>query len=74
MEGVTIERARAAKTDILSRLADLPQVNGVGLTRTDQGFAVKVNLSEPLENDEAIPHEVNGVPVIVDIVGRIVAR
>jgi hypothetical protein len=74
MEGVSIERARAAKTQILAELANLPQINGVGLLRTDQGYAVKVNLSGPLENEETIPHEVDGVPIVVDIVGRIEAR
>jgi hypothetical protein len=74
MEGVTIERARAAKTHILDHVADLPQVNGVGLARLGEGYAVKVNLSEPLENGKAIPQEWDGVPVVVDLVGRIVAR
>jgi hypothetical protein len=35
---------------------------------------VKVNLSEPLEDEELIPQEVDGVPVVVDVVGRIAAR
>lgn len=56
------------------RLASIPQVNGVGLARLDGGYAVKVNLSEPLEKKSAIPTEVDGVPILVDVVGPIVAR
>ncbi len=74
VEGVTIERARAAKAQLLGQLADLRQVNGVGLVRLGQGYAVKINLSEPLEDEKAMPLEVDGVPVVVDLVGRIVAR
>jgi hypothetical protein len=47
--------------------------DGVSLTRIHQGCFVKVNLLEPLENEEAIPQEVGGVRVVVEIVGRIVA-
>lgn len=74
MEGVSIERARAAKSEVMVRVASIPQVNGVGLARIDHGYAVKVNLSEPLERISAIPSEVNGVPILIDIVGSIVAR
>jgi len=70
----TIEQARAAKTHVLAQLRHLRQLNGVGLARMDQGYVVKVNLSEPLENQELIPQEVDGVPVVVDVVGRIAAR
>ena len=74
MDGVAIDRARAAKIRVGLRLEDLPQVNGIGLVRIGQGYGIKVNLSEPLENQEAIPPEVDGVPVVVEFVGRIVAR
>ncbi len=74
MDGVGIDRARAAKSRVVLRLEDLPQVNGIGLVRIGQGYGIKVNLSEPLGNQEAIPPEVDGVPVVVEFVGRIAAR
>jgi hypothetical protein len=73
MESATIERARAAKTHFLEQFGHLRELNGVGLTRVDQGYAVKVNLSAPLDG-ALIPQEVDGVPIVVDVVGRIAAR
>jgi hypothetical protein len=74
MDGVPIERARAAKTQLLEKLSALPQLGGIGLVRIGDGFGVKVNLSEPLESDENVPQEIEGVPVVIDIVGRVTAR
>jgi hypothetical protein len=74
MEGVSIERARAAKAHLVEKLSSVPQLGGVGLVRVGEGFAVKVNLSEPLQIGDKIPLEFEGVPVLIDIVGRIVAR
>jgi hypothetical protein len=74
MEGVSIDRARAAKAHLLEKIVSLPQLGGIGLVRVGQGFGVKVNLSEPLESDKIIPQEFEGVPVLIDIVGRVTAR
>lgn len=75
MDGVPIERARAAKTHLLEKLSDLPQLGGIGLVRVGEGFGVKVNLSAALDNDdESVPQAFEGVPVLVEIVGRVSAR
>jgi hypothetical protein len=70
----TLDRARLAKTSLNKRLADRREVNGVGVTRTPDGFGVKVNLSREPNADLEIPDEVDGVSVEVEVVGEIRKR
>lgn len=63
--------ARQAKATVVELLGDLDAVNGVGIARTAEGYAVKVNLSRALEPDQALPDIVDGVPVVVEVVGPI---
>jgi hypothetical protein len=71
MAGVTLARARAAKAAALRQFEDLGTVVGVGLTRIDGEYAVKVNLREPLAEGIELPGEIDGVPVQVEVVGTI---
>jgi len=73
-EGTNIERARAAKDAVLSRLGGLAQVNGVGITRVGQGYGVKVNLAAHPDPGTELPEEIDGVPVVTELVGRISKR
>jgi hypothetical protein len=73
-EGTNIERARAAKDAVLARLGGLSQVNGVGITRVGQGYGVKVNLAEHPDPGTELPEEIDGVPVVTELVGRISKR
>jgi hypothetical protein len=66
--GCTLEQARAAK-EKAKRLFTASV--GVGITRLDEGYAVKVNLRNPLASEETIPKFIDGVPVQVEIVGEI---
>jgi hypothetical protein len=69
---VSREAARAAKATLRECLRGESEVVGLGLTRRDGGYAVKVNLrSGPCA---AVPAEVAGVPVVVEIVGLARAR
>ncbi len=63
--------ARQAKATVVELLGDHDAVNGVGIAPTADGYAVKVNLSRPLEPDRALPDIVDGVPVVVEVVGPI---
>ncbi|MGH9117883.1 MAG: hypothetical protein ACRD0A_08390 [Acidimicrobiales bacterium] len=63
--------ARQAKATVVELLADHEAVNGVGIARTPDGYAVKVNLSRELEPDQALPDIVGGVPVMVEVVGPV---
>jgi hypothetical protein len=48
----------------------LAPVVGVGVTRIDGGYGVKVNLRAPPPEGQ-IPESVDGVPVRVEVVGAI---
>jgi hypothetical protein len=69
----TLTEARAAKEKLLRRVAKRPEVNGVGISRRRDGYAIKVNVSEEL-GGRKLPAEVDGVPVRVEVVGSISKR
>jgi hypothetical protein len=73
-EGANIERARAAKSVALARLGGMPQVNGVGITRVGAGFGVKVNLAAQPDPETQVPEEIDGVPVVTELIGQISKR
>lgn len=71
MTAATLEQARAARDAMRAVLADRPEVSGIGITRHEGGYAVKVNLTTP---SDAVPKEMLGVPVRTEVVGRIRKR
>jgi hypothetical protein len=71
---ISVEQARAAKPRALDIFRRLAPVLGVGVTRVNHGYALKVNLARVPESDVVLPTEVDGVPVHVEIVGRIRKR
>lgn len=69
----SLEAARAAKEEAKRQVADKAQVVGVGLTRAKKGgYAVKVNVKDA--PTEPVPATVQGVPVVVEVVGTIRKR
>ena len=66
-----LEAARAVKEKAQIVFARLGRVCGVGITRRDNTYAVQVNLEEELAADCQCPDEIDGVPVVVHVVGRI---
>jgi hypothetical protein len=68
----SIDDARAVQRRLAKKYANTPQINGIGITRSGDGFAVKINLTEPL-TDAKIPSHVGNVDVRVDVVGPVVA-
>jgi hypothetical protein len=73
MNTTTLDQARLAKTHVGEIFRRFGQVAGVGLTKFDHGYAVKINLVTAT-NQEALPTEVDGVPVRVEVVGAIRKR
>ncbi|MGA8808798.1 MAG: hypothetical protein WB973_13060 [Thermoanaerobaculia bacterium] len=69
MTGVSLERARTAKTKIADLLQDETEVCGIGIATLDGGYGVKVNVTAAARLN--IPDEVDGVPVVVMVVGEI---
>jgi hypothetical protein len=66
-----LEAARAAKQKISEKLTGNSLVRGIGITRVDHRYAVKVNVARP--GAVSVPDEVDGVPVMVVVVGNLVA-
>jgi hypothetical protein len=70
---VTLEAARAAKDAAKRKFARRSGVVGIGLTRQGGGYALKVNLGEGA-TAARLPKDVNGVPVVVAVVGPVRKR
>ena len=68
----SLEDARRAKNALKSRLAGVTAVNGIGLTRDGDDYAIQVFLEEPVEMG-TVPDQEEEVPVLVDVIGKISA-
>ncbi len=71
MSTTTLDAARDAKGPALEVFGRLADVAGIGITRFDDGFGLKVNLTQEPEPGVELPQEVNGVPVRIEVVGRL---
>jgi hypothetical protein len=71
MRHISLERARAAKKTALQRFRKL---GSVGITRVQGEYAVKLNLSEPIEPGVKLPSEIDGVPLRVEVIGPVRPR
>ena len=71
---ISLEQARAAKESAKVLLTALPGVVGVGITKVGEDYALKVNLRAPLPAGVSVPERIGGVPVKVEVVGRITRR
>jgi hypothetical protein len=74
MDDPSLERARAAKPRALDVFSKLGDVVGIGLTRVGEQYGLKVNLSSAPKDPDAVPGEVDGVPVKVEVVGTLRKR
>ena len=73
--GVTLKQAQAAKAATLKLFAELVGEVSVGITAwEDGGYGLKVNLTSPPAPSTHFPTEVNGVPVRVEVIGRILKQ
>jgi hypothetical protein len=69
----TLQQARAAKAKAARMVSGHPDVNGVGITRDGDGYAVKLNLSARSKADP-LPRQIDGVKVRTEVVGSIRKR
>lgn len=74
MPDVTLEKARAAKAAALNRFRSIGEVVGVGITRVEGEYAVKINLSAPPPPGVEFPLEIDGVAVRIEVTGRVLPR
>ncbi|MHC4547842.1 MAG: hypothetical protein ACYTEZ_03615 [Planctomycetota bacterium] len=68
---ITLDLARAAKEKAKALLANVPEVNGIGIARRGDDYAVKVNLETEPEDRSDLPTVIDGVRVVFHVVGRI---
>ncbi len=71
--GASLDQARKAKAEVTARVAHDPVVAGIGIARRDGGWGVKVNVVRATP-ELAIPADVDGVPVTVEVVGNVAAQ
>lgn len=71
----TRDAARAAKMHLAQDLTSYKYVNGVGLSKASGQWVVKVNMSTKHSSTlRHIPESIDGVPVIVEVVGDLSAQ
>lgn len=68
-----LPRARSVKERLSEQLRAAAEVTGVGLMRRAGGWSVKVNLARPAPELD-LPSHIDGVEIITDVTGPIVAR
>ncbi len=74
LEQCSLEAARAAKAEEHETFTALAPVVGVGITRIGDGYGLKVNLQQAPAAGVALPDEINGIPVRVEVVGAVRKR
>ncbi len=70
----SLDQARSAKQSAFSAFSRLVEVIGVGITRHEGGYAVKVNLRTPPAAGVDLPSTIDGVPVCIEVTGPIRKR
>ncbi len=71
----TLEQARAAKQKAAIVFRDIVGDVAVGITSLGgDAYGLKVNLTSPPDEGVTLPTEVDGVPVQIDVVGKIRKR
>ena len=75
----TLEQAELAKAALMTVVVPDKEhppswLRGIGVTAAHGGHAVLVNVGEMTGEAAALPAEVDGVPVVVTVVGDIVAQ
>ena len=70
---VSIDQVRAVKSGLKQNLGTSVDVVGIGVTRRQGHYVLKVNIGK-MPKDRELPSEVDGVPVEFEVVGRIRPR
>lgn len=66
-----LEATRAAKRKARRLFGARAHVTGIGIVRRGGAYCVKVNLEAEPEPGVDLPEEIDGIPVIVQVTGRI---
>ncbi len=66
-----LKEARAAKDKAFRLFKKVSPVCGVGITRARGVYAIKVNLEAEPDSPGELPDEIDGVPIVVSVVGKV---
>lgn len=67
---ISLDQVRAVKAGLRQSLGKSVDVVGVGVTRRQGQYVLKVNVAR-MPKGRTLPSEVNGVPVVFEVVGAI---
>lgn len=74
-KGVSLDQVRAAKSKAADAFRALVGEVAVGIAPVEQGlYRLKINLTNPPAPGVSLPDEIDGVPVQVEVVGKIRKR
>jgi hypothetical protein len=71
---VSLDEAKAAKAPALRQFRKLVDVVGIGITRVQDDYAVKINLSKPPAHGVKLPTHIGRVPIRVEVTGSLRAQ
>jgi hypothetical protein len=74
MNSTSLDEARAAKACAYEVFRRKAAVVGVGITHIDGGYGLKVNLESSPSPGANLPETIEGVPVRIEVVGKIRKR
>ena len=67
---IPLQEARAAKERAKKMFPRFGKVNGIGITKQGDSYAVQVNFEQVPEKQGLLPTDIDGVPVVIRVVGR----
>jgi len=74
----TIAQARKAKEKVKALVASNSSLKnalaGIGISTINSGYGVKVNFANEVAEQKTLPRTLDGVPLLISIVGRISKR
>ena len=73
-DSASLSKVRAAKAEAFEVFSELADVVGVGIASVGSGYGLKINLKALPKSRVKLPTRVDGVPVIVEVVGTIRKR
>ncbi|MEA5505900.1 hypothetical protein VB735_22840 [Halotia wernerae UHCC 0503] len=68
-----LDKAIHASETVSHLLEGIEEIQAIGVSRSDNGYSVKINLTSPLPTEVAskVPEKLEGVPIETEVVGQV---
>ncbi|MBH8553065.1 hypothetical protein I8751_11945 [Nostocaceae cyanobacterium CENA357] len=68
-----LDKAIHASEKVSHLLEGIEEIQAIGVSRSDKGYSVKINLTSPLPTEVAskVPEKLEGVPIETEVVGQV---